>query len=126
MYKRMFKEAERIEPPAGLWKRIAAGAKLRSAQAAAPADSRERPGFLRIAATLALAAGLLALGLSLRQKTGDRMAMALGTAAAETVAVNGNAAQGADEESVVDPDLMVWDADLGELEFEAEEAEEVL
>lgn len=76
--------------------------------------------MLRMAAAIILAAtvlGLAFLGLSRRGPEPEVIATATGEAAqVEAVA----------EEEVFDPDLLGWQAELGELDLEAEEAGEVL
>jgi hypothetical protein len=117
-FDRLFQEAERISPPADLWRRIeaVARAKLRFPEGAPGAASRETHGF-RIAASVALAAGLLGLAVHLNQ----RPAALAGAPAAEDSAYAAR-----EVEEIVDPELMTWLSGLGEMDSQAEEAEEVL
>ena len=117
-YERLFQEAERIAPPAGHWRRIEAAvrAKPASRESARVAASRETYGF-RMAASAALAAGLLGLGIHLHQRP---------AAVAEAPAAEDSVFAAREVEEIVDPELMSWLADLGEVDLQAEEAGEVL
>ncbi|HKP97086.1 MAG TPA: hypothetical protein VJ385_15155 [Fibrobacteria bacterium] len=123
----LFRDAERLAPPPGLWRRIEAQARMDqeardqgSAAGAAGAAFWRNP-VLRVAASVVLAVGFLGLGLLL--KPGPKRMAASPAPAAVAEAQN---AEGAEEMELVDPELLGWHADLGEIDEEAEEAEEVL
>jgi hypothetical protein len=112
----MFQEADRLTPPPGLWRQIEAQVEMTSARRARGADFWRAPAF-RAAASVVLAVGLLGLGVFL-QKRPHPMAAATATQAAAEQDVE-----------IIDPELLGWHADLGELTDEVEEvveAEEVL
>jgi hypothetical protein len=110
-FKRLFQDAERLEPSPGTWRLIAAQVDLESG--AAGAQARPWPA-LRVAASVLLAVGVMGLGLSLRHKPGMVAASASQAGAADRTA------------EIFDADLLNWHADLGEFDAEADEAEEVL
>ena len=114
-YRRVFQGAERIVPSPGLWRHIAAKTDLRAGRQARVSAFQSSP-WLRLAASVVLAVGLLGLGISLKPKVKHI------APSAATVAV----AEGAEQSDLVDPELLGWHADLGEVDMEAEEAEEVL
>ncbi len=116
-YGRLFQEAERLEPTPQLWERIAERLELRPGRAAAGMVSWPSP-FLRLAASVVLAVGLLGLGIFLKAKPKQVAASPAASASAM--------AESAEQLDLVDPDLLGWHADLGEVDMEAEEAEEVL
>lgn len=117
-FDRLFQEAERIAPPAGLWRRIEAEAraKLRSPEDAPGAASRERYGY-RIAATIALAAGLLGIGVHLHQRP---------AVLADAPSAEDSAYAAREVVEIMDPELMTWLTELGEMDSRADEAGEVL
>jgi hypothetical protein len=120
-FNRLFQEAERLAPPPDLWKRIEAKSDLAPGRDAAflwgaPA--------LRAAAAVVLAVGVLGLGVMLQKRTGSSAAYANSAVAQESAP-----AETERESEIVDPELLGWHADLGELDdevVEAEEAEEML
>ena len=87
---------------------------------------------MRAAAAVVLAVGVLGLGVMLQKRMGGRAAYADSAAAhegiaAETAGAETAGAEAGRESEIVDPELLVWHADLGELNDEvldAEEAEE--
>lgn len=118
----LFRDAERLRPTPELWRRIAAGSPLREPNPALEAASR-RPEWLEIrylrAAAVALAAGLLALAaFGLLRGPGGEPQREASAAAAYT------AAEG--DSGVFDPELLGWQADLGNYELVADEAGEEL
>lgn len=156
MYNGLFREAERLTPSPGLWDRIEAKVDLRPA-GQSPAESTgqaQGPGlpahpvhpvrkarilvfpqrpWLRAAASVALAVGIVGLGVTLRHKQKQLAEMAEKAETAETAGVpadnvraDAKGAEPADQMDLVDPDLLGWHADLGEVDLEADEAEEVL
>jgi hypothetical protein len=139
--KGLFDDAERISPPPGLWRSIEARAGLESgatgpaAQGAEPMDmngegAESRDGsWMRLAASVALAAGLLGLGMFLKDRivAGNAATAAAVQSATDTVAMAQSPATPKDMDSeIVDPELLGWHADLGEMDETADEAEEVL
>ncbi|MEO7425193.1 MAG: hypothetical protein ABI036_08395 [Fibrobacteria bacterium] len=144
MFSDLFRDAERLTPPPGLWDRIEANAGLRpSGQSpAGTAGHSDGPGrherkarllafpqrpWMRAAASVALAAGVLAFGVSLRplwHKPAQSAEMA--GIPADNVRADAARAEPAEKMDLVDPDLLGWHADLGEVDMEADEAEEVL
>lgn len=125
-FDRLFQEAERLAPPPDLWKRIEAKSVLgpsRKPGSPEPAGMWGAPA-LRAAAAVVLAVGVLGLGVMLQKRMGGSAAYADSAAAQE------DATAAMDRESeMVDPELLGWHADLGELDdevVEAEEAEEML
>jgi hypothetical protein len=119
----MFQEAERLSPPPGLWRQIEARVELHPGGRTQGAGSWGTSPW-RMAASVALAAGLLGLGFFLQKRpdvTDAKRMEKAGTAA-------NPAATGQDTEWV-DPELLSWHAGLGELDEDADEAgeaEEVL
>jgi hypothetical protein len=76
-----------------------------------------------------LAAGLLGLGMLFKDRVGQGNATAVSAVQTsnDTVAMAQTAAKPADTDTeIVDPELLGWHADLGEMVEEAEEAEELL
>ena len=117
-YRQLFQQAERLTPPPGLWRQIEAQVEMQSG-GRAPAATLWGSPFLRVAASVVLAVGFLGLGL-LTQR-GSRQA----AVSPAPVAVAAGAAD-AEQMDLVDPELLGWHADLGEIDMEADEAEEVL
>jgi hypothetical protein len=117
---RLFSEAERLEPPPSLWRRIAERSPL--AAGAAPERSFAEMPFLRAAAVV-LAAGLLALAAfgALHHRGPEPVR----EAAAEIPSL-APAAAGDEGEGIIDPDLLDWQAGLGTFDSEADEAGETL
>lgn len=128
-FNHLFQEAERLAPPPDLWKRIEEKSGL------APGPRQRAPGppgrvsdaagfrgapFLRAAAAVILAVGVLGLGVMLQKRMGGSAAYA----ASEAAAHEGTSDQTGREAEIVDPELLVWHADLGELNDEVIEAEE--
>lgn len=131
-FNRLFQDAERLAPPPDLWKRIEAESGLASGASVTP-GFRIAPA-LRAAAAVVLAVGLLGLGMLLQKRTGGSAASA-DTAMAQNGGNGGREGVPAETDrgsEIVDPELLVWHADLGELDDEvldaeeAEEAEEML
>ncbi|MDB5104141.1 MAG: hypothetical protein JWP91_1830 [Fibrobacteres bacterium] len=114
-YKRLFEEAERLKPPPGLWRRIESQVGMRSGAGPEGAGFLGSPA-LRAAAAVVLAVGLLGLGLMLRQRP-DQVEVAVSSLPA---------VQAAEETGteLVDPELLGWHADLGEVEEESDAADE--
>lgn len=122
-FKQLFHEAERLSPPPGLWRKIKARVNLSaggdSTMDARPMSYRESP-FLRAAAAVVLAVGLLATGFFLT-KGSEEMA--------SSAASSGVTADEGEVIEIFDSELLGWQADLGEtdeMDSEAEEAGEVL
>lgn len=118
---RLFRDAERVKPSAGLWRSIAAASPL---SGKAEERSLRESQWMRMAAGLALAAtvaGLIALGAKRGGNAEGAAPVITASAAAESTAP-----AAVTEEEFVDPELLGWQADLGEVELEAEEAGEVL
>lgn len=123
---RLFKDAERLKPSPALWRRIAERSPL-AASGERVYSYWEAP-LLRAAAVVALAAsvlGLAALGISYR-KTGGETGGETTVLAAAPAAVAAGVEAPAAEEEIIDPELLGWQAELGELDLEAEEAGEML
>jgi hypothetical protein len=131
-YKQLFQEAERLTPPPGLWRKIAAQVKLKK-PAADGTDSGSGAGswswespFLRAAAAVVLAVGLLATGYFLGNRTNEM------ASSAPTVGGIASSSVPADDGQVIeifDSELLGWQAELGEtseMDSDADEAEEVL
>lgn len=117
-YRQLFQDAERLTPPPGLWRRIEAQVEMQSGRT--HSASFWGSPFLRVAASVVLAVGFLGLGLFVQH--GSKVAVS------RTPSAVANAAEGAGAEQMdlVDPELLGWHADLGEIDMEADEAEEVL
>ncbi|MDQ3002303.1 MAG: hypothetical protein M3Y08_13715 [Fibrobacterota bacterium] len=120
-FKQLFHEAERITPPPGLWRKIQARVDLSaggdSTMDARPMSYWESP-FLRVAAAVVLALGLLATGFFL---TWGPEEMATSVASSTVAADEGDVIE------IFDSELLGWQAELGEtseMDSEAEEAEE--
>lgn len=142
--KGLFEDAERLTPRPGLWRAIEArsglgsgardpGLGARHARAGVAAQAEETdaigPGFwggpwIRLAASVVLAAGLLGLGVIFKERIGQGNAAA---ASAVQSSIDSMAmAQASADTEIVDPELLGWHADLGEMDEEADEAEEIL
>lgn len=117
---RLFSEAERLAPPPSLWRRIAERSPL--AAGAAPERSFAELPFLRAAAVI-LAAGLLTLAAFgvLHRRDSEPV-----REAAAEVSSQAPASTGEEGEGIIDPDLLDWQAGLGTIDTEADEAGEVL
>ena len=114
--KRIFRESERLQPTPELWQRIESQVKLEGKSGEASRDW-SRPVF-KLAASITLAVGLIGLGWYLQHR--PIAGATIGTLA-DSTSINEAAVD------MVDRELMVWDADLGEMELEADySAEEVL
>jgi len=113
----LFREAERLRPRPELWRRIAERSAL--VPDAAPRSEWLNVRYLRVAAVI-VAAGLLALGaIGLLRKPGDEPVR---EASAETAL----SAQGGTDTDLIDPELLGWQAGLGNIDLVADEAEEAL
>lgn len=117
----LFREAERLRPRPELWRRIAE----RSALSPGGGERRwwqwEWQGvrYLR-AAAIALAAGLLAVGaFGLLRRPADEPLR-------EASAAPALSAQAGTDAELIDPELLGWQADLGNIDLVADEAEEAL
>ena len=113
----LFRGAERLRPRPELWRRIAERSQLTSGAA----RSREWSGvrYLR-AASVALAAGLLGLGAyGLLRKPAEEPLR-------EASAAPALSAQAGADNYLIDPELLGWQADLGNIDSVADEAEEAL
>jgi len=111
----LFREAERLRARPELWRRIAE----RSELGIGGARREWWPGvrYLRAAAVV-LASGLLALGaFGLLRRPAEAPML-------EASASPALSAQAGADTDLIDPDLMVWQADLGNYELVADEAEE--
>lgn len=106
-FKRLFGEAKRIKPTEAMWRRIAAGAELPSAE-----KSGERGYGWRLAASMAIGLGVLAAMLTVISDRKGKAAKAQGTE--DSVSLASAAAAKGDGNSLVDDDLLLWHADLGE------------
>jgi hypothetical protein len=120
-YRQLFQDAERLTPPPGLWRQIEALSELQSGLGMDGRGAWWRNPVLRVAASVVLAVGFLGLGLFMGHKP-KQMAVSSATAAATAPAD----AAGGEQLDLVDPELLGWHADLGEIDLEADEAEEVL
>jgi hypothetical protein len=119
----LFREAERLRPRPELWRRIAERSAL-SPRAGRRPDAGGRwewagVRYLRAAAVV-LAAGLLALGAFGLFRGPANEPVREASAAAPL-----SAQAGADTE-LIDPELLGWQADLGNIDLVADEAEEAL
>lgn len=113
----LFREAERLSPRPELWRLIAERSAL--VPGAAARSEWQAVRYLRAAAVI-LAAGLLALGaFGLFRKPADEP---LREASAETAL----SAQGGADTDLIDPELLGWQAGLGNIDLVADEAEEAL
>jgi hypothetical protein len=123
--KRMFRDAERLQPNPDLWN----GIESQAAPLLSRMQRESQPAFasgwgapvFKIAAAVTLAAGLAALGLSLQHRS-----KAAGALEAKAGVTDGgmSARSYPQTAEVVDPDLLVWDADLGELSTDADDTAE--
>jgi hypothetical protein len=106
-FEKLFREAERIRPPAGMWDRIAARAAL-AGKAGDPArtEGAESGRGWKMAASLAVGLGLLA-ALLMVLRPAPRVADKAGGAEDFSVAR-------AEESSLPDAEDLYWHADLGE------------
>jgi hypothetical protein len=124
---KLFQEAERLQPPPDLWRRIEAESGLASGKAAGR-SLWERP-YLRAAAAVVLAAGAMSMATLVLSRHDGKLALsaqrgAVGREAAAPMLAETVSADSAAE--VFDPELLGWQADLGEYDLEADEAGEVL
>lgn len=122
---RIFRDAERLQPPAGMWQRIEAQSRLAPRGRSRSWAGLESP-LLRAAAVVVLAAGALVVaivGVSSRlpKDKGVHQSMAAATVKTAPAEQNADGAQ-----QIFDSELLGWQADLGEVDLEAEAAEEVL
>ena len=136
---KLFEEAERLQPPAGMWQRIAAETRL-AARARGGAWSRLENPYLRAAAVVAFAALVAGLALWGAGRLGHGSeGNVKGTLAAGGSAAGGMRSVAAASEAmtvatpgdstlaeIFDSELLGWQADLGEVDLEADAAEEVL
>lgn len=104
-FENLFREAERIRPPAGLWETIAARAGL-ATQGDAPKPGAESGWGWKLAASLAVGIGVLA-ALLVVLKPAPRVAE--GAGGAEDFAV-----ARVEASPLPDEDDLYWHADLGE------------
>lgn len=122
---RIFQDAERLRPSAGLWQRIEKQTQLTPTGRSRTWAMLESH-LLRAAAVVILATGALVVaivGTSSRLPTDKGIRHAVAAAIAKPVPV-AQSADGAQE--IFDSELLGWQADLGEVDLEAEAAEEVL
>jgi hypothetical protein len=128
-FNRLFQDAERLAPPPDLWKRIEAKSDLapgrRLTAPRPPGRAADAAVFwgapaMRAAAAVVLAVGVLGLGMLLQKRTGGSAVYATSAATAR----EGSAAEAGRDPELVDPELLGWHADLGELDDEVVEAEE--
>jgi len=115
----LFREAERLRPPAELWWRIAERSPL--ARRAAPRARSTQWLEVRYlkAAGVVLAAGLFALAaFGLLRNPAEPVR----EASAETAL----SAQAGPDTDLIDPELLGWQAGLGSIDLVADEAEEAL
>jgi hypothetical protein len=115
----LFREAERLRPPAELWWRIAERSPL--ARRAAPRLRSTQWLEVRYlkAAGVVLAAGLFALAaFGLLRNPAEPVR----EASAETAL----SAQAGPDTDLIDPELLGWQAGLGNIDLVADEAEEAL
>ena len=119
---RLFRDSERLQPPPNLWRTIESQVVLGSGQTGSMTASESgwgwrTPAFKHVA-TVTLAAGLI--GLVWLTQHRYKAKPTLGAMADSTIVKEKTT-------EMLDPELMVWEADLGELELEADyTAEEVL
>lgn len=107
---RLFKEAERIEPPATLWRTIAA--RTRAGHGAVPESSRGGEWVRRMAASLVLGLAVLAAYLLVSRDSGKAV---LTERPRVAVASDGTGAEGWNvAEALPDEEILAWHADLGE------------
>ena len=114
----LFREAERLRPRPESWRRIAE----RSALSLRAGNGRWQWATLRYlrAAAVVLAAGLLAVGaFGLLRKPANEPIR-------EASAAPALSAQAGSDTDLIDPELLGWQADLGNIELVADEAEEAL
>jgi len=114
----LFREAERLRPRPESWRRIAE----RSALGPRAGDGRWEWASLRYlrAAAVVLAAGLLAVGaFGLLRKPANEPIR-------EASAAPALSAQAGSDTDLIDPELLGWQADLGNIDLVADEAEEAL
>lgn len=146
--KGLFEEAERLTPPPGLWRAIearsglTAGGHDRESAAQSMHGGGSEAGetdaagagfwsgsWIRLAASLVLAAGLLGLSVIFKDRLGQGNASTASAvqSSMDTVAMAQAAATPAESDTeIVDPELLGWHVDLGEMDEEADEAEEIL
>ncbi len=114
--KRIFQESERLQPTPELWGRIESQVKLEGVKEESRRDWG-RP-VVKLAASVTLVAGLIGLGWYVQHRP---LAESTIGALADSTSIKEGALD------MVVRDLMVWDADLGEMELEADDAaEEIL
>jgi hypothetical protein len=144
--KGLFEDAERLTPPPALWRAIEArsgltaggpdrkpGAQAARVDGGAEETDASGPGYwggpwIRLAASVALAAGLLGLGVFFKDRIGQGNATTASAVQSsnDTVAMARAATSADTDTEIVDPELLGWHADLGEMVEEADEAEEIL
>jgi hypothetical protein len=132
-YRQLFQDAERLETPPGLWTRIVTRVDMDAGLGAREASAPYwRSPLWRAAASVALAASFLGLGISLKHRVGATEASASAPDTVLAAAADAQApaaltgAENTEQMELVDPDLLVWHEDLGDIESEADEAGEVL
>jgi anti-sigma-K factor RskA len=119
----LFREAERLRPRPELWRRIAERSAL-SAGAGRRPDAGRRWEWASVrylrAAAVVFAAGLLAVGAFglLRRPPNEPVR--------EASAEPALSAQAGADTDLIDPELLGWQADLGNMDLVADEAEEAL
>ena len=130
-FKQLFQEAERLTPPPGLWRQIEARVEMRPIADVSGGKMVfwEAPA-MRLAATVVLAVGLLGLGVFFQKHPGRGLSSSATAANAAPMAAATAAKAAAttsdQDTEIVDPELLGWHAGLGEVDDEADEAEEVL
>ncbi len=105
--KKLFETSERLTPRAGLWNEIEAKLGSPSTSVKPLHSWWEKPTY-RLAASITLFAGILALGFMLKQ-----------------VANTSVLPQEATLNSFVDSELIAWNADLGDVELQSDEEKEL-
>jgi hypothetical protein len=135
MFKRMFQDAERLTPPPGLWLRIAERVDMENGPVrvseSEDAGAWWRGYGFRAVASLVLAASLFGLGMQVQHHIGSGR-RAAGAAAkdhgAAVAAAGARAKAEGDMSDIIDPDLMTWHADLGEVDAntDVDETEDAL
>lgn len=121
--KKLFKDSESLTPGVGIWNEIEAKLGLASQSAQQHYSLWEKPS-VRLAASVTLFAGLVGLGLMLRLSLkAPEVAHVLSTREAKTLPIN--VTQTLPVNIVVDSELIVWNADLGEVDLQSEEEMEL-
>ena len=127
-FNRIFRDAERLQPTKALWRKIESEVAMEGSLADSASTSVST--YYKLAASVVLAAGLLASGMFLQHRHGSGQVADAKPSLTETMAAAAAAetdTSGISKTYLVDSDLLVWAADLGELDLDAEEsAEEVL